>query len=190
LLDRRTIIVADDDDTSSENETNTVDRLRLNDILFQPIYHEKQQLMRCGLHSLNNLFQVPKLFTYRHLESIVREYDKRRLFNDYRTMWLGNYDLRILIEAIHRHGFHVQQIDIDRGATLSQQPWSEYFGLLINLNGKHWFTIKNLDGVYYNLDSTFRRPVQIGDERQLIEYLRRLVRTTSNVFLFVVSREQ
>ncbi|UJR20581.1 hypothetical protein I4U23_023706 [Adineta vaga] len=156
----------------------------------KPIYHEKQRLMRCGLHSLNNLFQIPKLFTNHHLESIVREYDKRKLFNDYRTLWFGNYDLRILIEAINRCGFHVQQIDLYHSETrLDELPWDSYFGLLINLDGAHWFTIKNLNGIYHNLDSTLRKPIEIGQKHHLIQYLYRLIHRTRTVYLFVVSQK-
>lgn len=146
--------------------------------------------MRCGLHSLNNLFQIPKLFTRHHLETIVKEYDKRKLFNDYRTLWLGNYDLRILIEAIRRCGFDVRQVDLYGGESLADLPWNRYFGLLVNLNGTHWFTIKNLNGIYYNLDSTLRKPVQIGQTRDLINYLCRLLQRTSSVYLFVVLCQQ
>ncbi len=155
----------------------------------QPIYHEKQRLKRCGLHSLNNLFQIPKLFTNHHLESIVHEYDKRKIFNDYRTLWLGNYDLRILIEAINRCGFNVRQINIYHGEAIDQLPWDSYFGLLINLNGAHWFTIKNLNGIYYNLDSTLRKPIEIGQKQDLIQYLIRLIQRTQTVYLFVVSEQ-
>ena len=143
--------------------------------------------MRCGLHSLNNLFQTPKLFTPQNLEAIVRQYDKRKFFNEYRTLWLGNYDLRILIEAINQYGYNVRQIDIYRGETLDQLPWNSLFGLLINLNNTHWFTIKNLNGIYYNLDSTFRKPKTIGDKNDLINYLNRLIHRTESVYLFAVT---
>ncbi|CAF0963778.1 unnamed protein product [Rotaria sp. Silwood1] len=154
-----------------------------------PLYHEKQRLMRCGLHSLNNLFQIPKLFTPHYLESIVREYDKRKFFNDYRTLWLGNYDLRILIEAINRCGFDVRQISIYHGESICDLPWDSYFGLLINLNGAHWFTIKNHNGIYYNLDSTLRKPIQIGQKERLIQYLIDIIHNTRTVYLFVVSQQ-
>ncbi|CAF1175186.1 unnamed protein product [Rotaria sordida] len=160
-----------------------------NIIKHTPIYHEKQRLMRCGLHSLNNLFQIPKLFTPHHLESIVREYDKRKFFNDYRTLWLGNYDLRILIEAINRCGFDVRQINIYNGESIYNLPWDSYFGLLINLNGDHWFTIKNHNGIYYNLDSTLRKPIQIGQKERLIQYLIDLIHKTRTIYLFVVSQQ-
>ena len=145
--------------------------------------------MRCGLHSLNNLFQIPKLFTSHYLESIVKEFDTRTFFNDYRALWVGNYDLRILIEAIRRFGFDVRQINIYGGERLADLPWDSYFGLLVNLNGQHWFTIKNLRGIYHNLDSTLRKPLEIGQKQHLIDYLIRLIQNTSRVYLFVVTQQ-
>lgn len=139
---------------------------------------------------MNNLFQIPKLFTRHHLEQIARKYDKRIVFNEYATLWLGNYDIQILIEAINSCGYNVRQIDFSRGESLSTLPWDTYFGLLINLNGSHWFTVKNLNGIYYNLDSTLRKPFQIGHRDRLIEYLNRLIYHTRKVYLFVVNQQQ
>lgn len=144
--------------------------------------------MRCGLHSLNNLFQIPKLFTHQNLDSIAREYDKRLLFNDYVDLVIGNYDLRVLIEAIHRVGFQVRQINVYNDY-LPSLPWDSYFGLLINLNRRHWFTIKNLNGIYYNLDSTLRKPKEIGQKPDMISYLYRLTER-NRVYLFAVLQEQ
>lgn len=145
--------------------------------------------MRCGLHSLNNLFQIPKLFTRQNLDEIARQYDKRRFFNDYFDLFVGNYDLRVLIEAIRRVGFDVRQVDFYR-EHLSTLPWDSFFGLLINLSQSHWFTIKNLNGIYYNLDSTLRKPMEIGNKNQLIDYLSKLIQRYHHVYLFVVMQEQ
>lgn len=145
--------------------------------------------MRCGLHSLNNLFQIPKLFTRQNLDEIARQYDKRRFFNDYFDLFVGNYDLRVLIEAIRRVGFDVRQVDFYR-EHLSTLPWDSFFGLLINLSQRHWFTIKNLNGIYYNLDSTLRKPMEIGNKSQLTDYLAKLIQRYYHVYLFVVMQEQ
>ena len=147
--------------------------------------------MYCGLHSLNNLFQARKLFTRHNIEPLVRQYDKRTFANDYRTLFFGNYDVRVLIGAINSLGFDVQQIDLYREDTsLHALPWDRYFGLLINLNASHWFTIKNLRGIYHNLDSTLRKPMEIGTRDDLIDYLIRLIRRTSKVYLFTVSEQE
>ena len=36
---------------------------------------------------------------------------KDSINNDYGTLWIGDYDLRILIEAINRCGYQVRQIN-------------------------------------------------------------------------------
>lgn len=156
---------------------------------FQPIYHEKQEYLRCGIHSLNNLFQIPCLFTHEYLDSIVREFDKRHTNNDYGNLWIGDYDLRILIEAINRYGYQVRQINFYNGEPLQNLPWDSYFGLLININGDHWFTIKNLNGIYYNLDSTFSKPYKIGQKKELVDYLIRLIQRFRNVYIFTVLQQ-
>ncbi|CAF1032451.1 unnamed protein product [Rotaria sordida] len=150
------------------------------------IYHEKQEYLRCGVHALNNLFQTPHLFTHEDLDKIVRQYDKRYVDNEYGTLWIGDYDLRILIEAIKKHGHTVRQINFYDNEPLQNLPWDSYFGLLINLNGEHWFTIKNFNGIYYNLDSTFKKPSRIGQKNNLVDYLIFLIERFPNVYLFAV----
>jgi josephin len=138
---------------------------------------------------LNNLFQVPKLFTHEYLDGIAHEFDKRSINNDYATLWIGDYDLRILIEAITRRGHPVRQINYFTGEPLQNLPWDTYFGLLLNLNGAHWFTIKNINGLYYNLDSTFPKPSQIGLKDALVSYLIHLIQQFKNVYIFTVLQE-
>ncbi len=104
-------------------------------------------------------------------------------------MFIGDYDLRILIEAINRCGYQVRQVNFYNGELLENLPWDSYFGLLINLNGAHWFTIKNLNGLYYNLDSTFSKPSQIGQKKDLINYLIRLIHKFPNVYIFTVLQQ-
>ena len=153
----------------------------------QTIVHEKQQLLRCGVHALNNLFQTRQLFTHEDLDGIVYEFDRRYANNDYGTTWVGDYDLRILIEAINRKGHPVRQINYRNGEPLQQLPWDTYFGLLMNINGAHWFTIKRINGVYYNLDSTFARPSRLGPKEALVKYLIYLIENFKDVYIFVVS---
>ncbi|CAF1250513.1 unnamed protein product [Rotaria sp. Silwood1] len=151
-----------------------------------PIYHEKQKYLRCGVHALNNLFQRENLFTHEYLDGIVHQFDKRYENNDYGTSWIGDYDLRILIEAIKRQGHAVQQINFYSSEPLQNLPWDSYFGLLINLNGAHWLTIKCLNGIYYNLDSTLKKPWSIGPKDYLVNYLIFLIQRFKSVYLFAV----
>jgi hypothetical protein len=59
----------------------------------------------------------------------------------------------------------------------------------LNLNGAHWFTIKNINGLYYNLDSTFSKPSQIGLKDALVSYLIHLIQKFKNVYIFAVLQQ-
>lgn len=87
-------------------------------------------------------------------------------------------------------GYLVQQINFYKGTPLQDLPWDHYFGLLINLNGAHWFTIKNLNETYYNLDSTLRKPYKIGRKDDLVKYLIYLIQRSNNIYIFAVLQQQ
>lgn len=135
---------------------------------------------------MNNLFQIRQLFTHEHLDAIVYEFDRRYGGNDYGMTWVGDYDLRILIEAITRKGHRVRQINYRNGESLPDLPWDTYFGLLMNINGAHWFSIKRINEIYYNLDSNFPRPTRIGQKDALVNYLIYLIQSFKDVYIFIV----
>ncbi|CAF1104651.1 unnamed protein product [Didymodactylos carnosus] len=154
-------------------------------------YHERQQLQLCGLHSLNNLFQA-KDFSKHSLDAIVKEYDK--------SCFLGNYDLQIILEALKRRDYTVRAIDINESFDIFD--FDRSFGLLLNIPiersivsrlpflrslavGRHWLTIKNIDGTYYNLDSKLNQPVLLGDKEHLIDYLNKLDRSKSYIYIVI-----
>lgn len=162
------------------------------------LYHERQRLQLCALHSLNNLFQTPK-FTKSKLDEIVHKYDKSWCWNEYSTVFTGNYDLTILIDALDGEGYCLRAIDRDE--PLDQFPYEDAFGLLLNSPlrrpfleripivrslskpGRHWFTIKNLHGTFYNCDSNYTRPDPLGDRAALIVYLKKLNLEETYIYL-------
>lgn len=99
----------------------------------------------------------------------------------------GDYEYRVLLSAIEQHGYFVQQIHIDRDPTLKSFPWDSFFGLLLNRNGRHWFTIKRFEGIYQNLDSSLSRPEHIGDKTELIYYLTFMIECGYKMYIFAVT---
>lgn len=54
------------------------------------------------------------------------------------------------------------------------------------LKRRHWYTIRQIDQIYYNLDSKLDRPLAIGSSREeLIQYLRRELQSNDKE-LFIV----
>jgi josephin len=165
------------------------------------LFHERQKLQLCALHSLNNLFQK-SLFTKKMLDSIVSEYDKSWCWNEYSTLFTGNYDLTIIIDALKRHGYTLRAIDINE--SFDKFNFQDCFGLLLNIPlqrpffdrlpfvrslskpARHWVTIKSIDGQqYYDLDSKYPQPKSIGDQTHLIEYLNALDRPETYIYMVI-----
>lgn len=163
------------------------------------LYHERQRLQLCGLHALNSLFQK-RVFTKQALDSIVHQYDKSVFFNEYSSFVTGNYDLRIMIEALNSQGYILRAIDPSE--SLDTFSYKDCFGLLLNITvgrpiidhipilcslgkpGRHWLSIKSLDGEqYYNFDSKLSHPKLIGDQNDLIEYLSSFDRAQTYIYI-------
>lgn len=77
------------------------------------------------------------------------------------------------------------------------------YGMLINTVGKwnafgykvslkmfrHWYSIKKIHTLYYNLDSKLRRPERIGDDTELKSYLKSKLSEASTELLLVVDKD-
>ncbi len=167
------------------------------------LYHEKQKLQLCALHSLNNLFQK-NLFNKQMLDSIVHGYDKSWCWNEYSTLFTGNYDLTIIIDALKRQGYTLRAIDVNE--SLDRLNFKDCFGLLLNITlerpffdrlplvrswtkpSRHWLSIKSTDGEhYFNLDSKLSQPKLIGNQTDLKEYLNTLNRVQT--YMYIVLEE-
>ncbi|CAF0795709.1 unnamed protein product [Rotaria sp. Silwood1] len=165
------------------------------------LYHEKQKLQLCALHALNSLFQR-KIFNKDMLDSIVHGYDKSLFWNEYSTFYTGNYDLRIIVDALKLQGYTIRIIASTE--SFNTINFKDCFGLLLNITverpffdrlpivrsltkpGRHWLTIKSIDGEqYYNFDSKLSRPKLIGNQNNLIDYLNTFDRAQTHIFLVI-----
>lgn len=165
------------------------------------LYHERQRLQLCALHSLNSLFQKNR-FNKKNLDEIVNGYDKSWCWNEYSTLFTGNYDLRIILDALQSEGYTLRAIDISE--SFEKFPFKDCFGLLLNTPleraffdrlpvvrsftkpGRHWLTIKSIDQKnYYDLDSKLSQPELIGDESKLIERLKKYNRAQTYMYIVV-----
>jgi josephin len=165
------------------------------------LYHERQRLQLCALHALNCLFQKAQ-FTKQILDEIVHEYDKSLCWNEYSTLFTGNYDLRIILDALKRHNYTLRAIDINE--PFEKFDFKDSFGLLLNIPlersfldrlplirsltklGRHWLTIKSIDEEqYFNFDSKFPEPKLIGNQNNLIEYLNSLKRAETYIYIVI-----
>lgn len=165
------------------------------------LYHERQKLQLCALHSLNSLFQQDR-FKKKDLDSIVNKYDKSWCWNEYSSAFTGNYDLTIILDALEVYGYTLRAIDPSE--PFEKVNFKDCFGLLLNVPlerqffdniplvrkftkpGRHWLAIKSIDHEnYYNFDSKLSHPQLIGNENKLIEHLDKLNRMQTYIYTVI-----
>ncbi|XP_054159150.1 josephin-1-like [Oppia nitens] len=177
------------------------------------IYHEKQCKQMCAKHALNNLLQDVDAFTKSDLDTICQTLSPNtRWLNPHKSsLGLGNYDINVIISALHTKHYETFWFDkrkdpeclvLDniKGFVLnipnpiynSCKKWttSSLFSLPTSLlsSRKHWIAIRAFGHQYYNLDSKLDCPQLIGNESQLINYLREKNRCNDTEIFVIVSQ--
>lgn len=150
------------------------------------IYHERQAKQLCALHALNNLFQDPTAFSKKDLDTVCKELaPKSRFFNPHKsTIGLGCYDVNVIIAALAKKDYDV--VWFDKRKDIEKLKLEHIFGFILNVpnNGpvplnylpwstqKHWICIRKVQDYYYDLDSKLDKPEIIGNEIELIKFLK------------------
>ncbi|CAH0485713.1 unnamed protein product [Peronospora farinosa] len=176
----------------------------------EEVYHERQIFYRCGLHALNNVLQGP-IFTKSSLDDTCSELTTRIdqtgnngllhwVWNPHKApMGLGNYDINLLTLALQQKGYEMQWIDKRLPVDEKLIPFDEVEGVLCNVImtttfsslwvQRHWFAIRKIQGVCYNLDSKLPAPVPFEGETECYQFLQELVKT-GECELFVIMKER
>ncbi|GAB2285764.1 hypothetical protein Dimus_020201 [Dionaea muscipula] len=156
------------------------------------IYHERQKLQFCLLHALNNLFQEDA-FTRAYLDTIAEKLilddptkDKWTpisvVFKPHHNVLTGNYDVNVLIAALEAKGKRVVWHDRRNGASKIDLDASDssLMGIVVNVSvrrfsglwkGRHWVTLRKINGVWYNLDSDLGGPQPFKGKEEVREFL-------------------
>ncbi len=126
----------------------------------QQIYHEKQSLQRCGVHTANNLLQSPTfttagMYCYRtqvpsalivsvfpsfpspfpsctDFDAICYKLNPNSLINPHKSiLGTGNYDVNVLVLAFQQVGAGELKW-FDRRRALSEIDWNRITGIIVN----------------------------------------------------------
>ncbi|ETN66819.1 josephin-1 [Anopheles darlingi] len=161
------------------------------------MYHEKQQRELCALHALNNLFQDKTSFSKSQLDEICQTLSPNEYINPHRSLLgLGNYDVNVLIAALHMKG--CEAVWFDKRKDPSCIDTSQIVGFILNvpttykvgfvklpIQRKHWIAVRQINNEYWNLDSKLDAPQCLGNESSLLQYLREQL-TSNEKQLFIV----
>jgi josephin len=124
------------------------------------LYHEKQSLSLCGLHTANNLLQR-KQFTKAQFNTICTDLDtqaradgRTSLINPFKSPFgTGNFHINVLNLALQSAGYTLLWHDIRKPlhSILFKSP--ALFGVIVNIstasfsftNSRHWFGLRSFD---------------------------------------------
>ncbi|CAL8302488.1 unnamed protein product [Lota lota] len=166
------------------------------------IYHEKQRRELCALHALNNVFQDGTAFSREALQEISQRLSPSTLVTPHKKSMLGNgnYDVNVIMAALQTCGF--EAVWWDKRRDVGSIALSNVTGFILNvpsnlrwgplrlpLKRQHWIGVREVGGVYYNLDSKLRGPHPIGSADELRKFLRHQLRGKNCELLLVVSEE-
>uniref|UniRef100_A0A8D0B639 Josephin-1 n=1 Tax=Sander lucioperca TaxID=283035 RepID=A0A8D0B639_SANLU len=166
------------------------------------IYHEKQRRELCALHALNNVFQDRTAFSRDTLQEIYQRLSPSTLVTPHKKSMLGNgnYDVNVIMAALQTRGF--EAVWWDKRRDVGSIELSNVTGFILNvpsnlrwgplrlpLKRQHWIGVREVGGLYYNLDSKLRSPQPIGSSDELRKFLRQQLRGKNCELLLVVSEE-
>ncbi|XP_045056173.1 aspartate dehydrogenase domain-containing protein isoform X1 [Desmodus rotundus] len=164
------------------------------------VYHERQRLELCAIHALNNVLQQ-RLFSQEAADEICKRLAPDCRLNPHRSLLgTGNYDVNVIMAALQ--GLGLAAVWWDRRRPLSQLALPQVLGLILNLPSpvslgllslplrrRHWVALRQVDGVYYNLDSKLRAPEALGDEDGVRAFLAAALSQDLCQVLLVVTKE-
>lgn len=177
----------------------------------EEIYHEKQKLQFCLLHSLNNLFQEKGAFTRAGLNKIAEKLvhnDPTKgiwtplsvVFRPHHNAFTGNYDVNVLTAAVEERGksikwhnqrYRASSIDLD-------DPADKLMGIVLNIptrkygglwKARHWVALRKINGVWYNLDSDFSSPAVFRDAEEVRDLLDSVTDCGGQILLVMNNKE-
>ncbi|VDN97297.1 unnamed protein product [Rodentolepis nana] len=178
-----------------------------NNALPPNLYHQRQSLMLCAVHAINNVLQrhaVTKADLNRICEELAP--DCSPFMNPHRNiLGLGNYDANALIVALQETGHDIIWFDKRTSLADHRLDWSKIVGCILNarrksiasVGGRHWVAFRGIATPdpevvnYYDLDSKLRKPVLVAkSHEEFSNYIeRRLKELSDSQLLFVVPKE-
>ena len=130
------------------------------------LYHERQRRLLCGQHTLNNLLQGAH-FDARGLASIANDLDDKEkqlldpgeVTHESNHDRAGNFSIQVLRVALQSHNLSIEQLSFSYANFAEQRAEAMDAGhaLLVN-EDEHWFAFRQMNGEWWDLDSTNRTP--------------------------------
>lgn len=114
------------------------------------------------------------------------------IFKPHHNALTGNYDINVLISALERKSKSVIWHDRRNKASSIDLEDEALMGIVLNIpvkryggiwTSRHWVTLRDIDGVWYNLDSDFVAPKAFEGTEQVRVYLDSMVGVGGEILL-------
>ena len=126
------------------------------------VYFEKQSNDRlCGVHCLNSLLQAPYFdpVTLSEIGLRLDEMEQKLLGSNAEHSNVdddGNYNIQVLTEALKVYGCEVRPLKPREAISLLEKN-EKVEGFIFN-SSTHWYSIRKIDNIWFNLNSTNTYP--------------------------------
>ena len=150
------------------------------------------------LDSTFNHFWLPQA----QLDNLCYELSPSTWFNPHKSMLgLGNYDVNVLTAALNtkecdtvwfdkrKEPRSVVNLDKLIGCILNVPNDWKIGWLALPLNRRHWIALKDIGGVWYNLDSKMKEPEAIGSKDDCYEFLSKQLKHKDKELFLIVTRD-
>ncbi|GFH56479.1 Josephin-domain-containing protein [Chaetoceros tenuissimus] len=161
------------------------------------IYHERQESLLCGQHSLNNLLQQ-QAFSPDQLAEIAHQLDQLEL--NYMAKGDGGVNSKDYLKRLQEGSYNIDpsgnfSIEVLKSALLSRfnmnlvnslneeirnKEITNWKGFILNKQS-HWFTIRKISQRFWNLNSILEKPEQIS-HFQLASFVEQMRKEGYSVF--------
>ncbi|XP_029440836.1 josephin-2 [Rhinatrema bivittatum] len=164
------------------------------------VYHERQRLELCAIHALNNVLQQ-KHFSQEAADDICKRLAPDSRWNPHcSVLGTGNYDVNVIMTALQSLDFAA--VWWDKRRSLDTLVLRHIHGFIVNIPSRislgllslpimrrHWIAVREVNGLYYNLDSKLKVPAVIGGERDVRVFLQELISQGLCEVLLVVHKD-
>lgn len=124
------------------------------------------------------------------------------LFKPHHNSITGNYDINVLIAALEKEGKTVIWHDKRNGASSIDLDGIDVeetlMGIVLNVpvrryggiwRGRHWVTLRKINGVWYNLDSDLATPQSFKDSEDVQEFLDSIIGIGGEILLVMNDKQ-
>ena len=135
------------------------------------VYHERQVGNLCALHTINNILQ-DDIFTEQDLRTIAKHLDKEEntLMESNNTESsenmdrTGNFSIQVITAALGLCNLEVISFHSSdpRAVAARQRSYDEQAFICHYKN--HWFALRKVDSIWFNLDSLLPYPDEIDND--------------------------